>query len=282
MSANGDTRSVVVDPHRRAMFAARRALYVALLTVAVLCCLAGASAFASLLVLDLCSGMVSLAVIVFLASKIPIRAWLRGLVRVVRRATALRWDCQECGKRLESDQAWICGSCNRENTASSFLYRCGHCKAVPKAFECYHCSTLIFFSKDRDDRCIARIVPGPLPGETLEEMERRHRREIGEMRHTLSRLEHTEAIRTLEAKLKPAEKVDQKEVRETWMHEQIEGLGYTVGAVIETIGEKKRLMERIAADTSLTIEEKAELISLVNHHCDNLSDDIRYGRATAQ
>jgi hypothetical protein len=57
----------------------------------------------------------------------------------------------ECGKYVDTNTPWICGSkgCRNDNIDDfPFIYKCEHCGDYPKAYQCHHCGKLIYFTKD--------------------------------------------------------------------------------------------------------------------------------------
>ncbi len=71
--------------------------------------------------------------------------------------------CPHCQKYIETNTPWICGykQCRNENVDDfPFIYRCQHCGAEPKAYQCHHldCQKLIFFTKDEQKINFAKCV----------------------------------------------------------------------------------------------------------------------------
>jgi len=75
--------------------------------------------------------------------------------------------CPHCQKYIETNTPWICGykQCRNENVDDfPFIYRCQHCGAEPKAYQCHHldCQKLIFFTKDEQKINFAKCVNVPV------------------------------------------------------------------------------------------------------------------------
>jgi hypothetical protein len=72
--------------------------------------------------------------------------------------------CPQCGKYISADVEWRCGFCNGRNTRTrsfSFLYKCEHCGAIPKAYRCQHCEKSIFLDTANDDTHCAMMFIEP-------------------------------------------------------------------------------------------------------------------------
>lgn len=83
---------------------------------------------------------------------------------------AIRIKCPHCGKYIETNTPWICGSkgCRNDNVDDfPFIYRCENatCGYYPKAYKCHHsdCQKLIFFTEDRQETGYARCANTPAP-----------------------------------------------------------------------------------------------------------------------
>src|SRR5579859_1036174 len=81
---------------------------------------------------------------------------------------AIYINCQHCGKIIETNTPWICGSkgCRNENVDDfPLIYRCEHCGYYPKAYVCHHtgCSKPIYLSKDEQGSGFARCANAPPP-----------------------------------------------------------------------------------------------------------------------
>jgi len=77
---------------------------------------------------------------------------------------AIGIDCPHCRQYIETNTPWICGfkQCRNEQVDDfPFIYRCQHCGAEPKAYQCHHCEKLIFFTKDQQTINYAKCVNLP-------------------------------------------------------------------------------------------------------------------------
>jgi phage terminase large subunit GpA-like protein len=80
--------------------------------------------------------------------------------------------CPHCGKHVRSDLEWKCGFCDGKNTDTktfSFLYKCQHCDAIPKAYRCHQCGQTIFLDADKDDKHCATGWTPPVAVENNED-----------------------------------------------------------------------------------------------------------------
>src|SRR5205814_2210115 len=89
--------------------------------------------------------------------------------------------CEHCDRFIESDTPWVCGFCSAKNTKPedySFLFKCQHCSAVPKAYKCHHagCGELIFLSEDRLEENFACCINSPHLAQPQQKQERRKAR----------------------------------------------------------------------------------------------------------
>ena len=72
--------------------------------------------------------------------------------------------CPHCGKHVASDVQWKCGFCDKKNTNTrrfSFLNKCEHCDAAPKAYLCHNCGETIFLDEHENAKHCARIFVEP-------------------------------------------------------------------------------------------------------------------------
>lgn len=201
-----------------------------------------------------------------------------GFVSLNREATVvIRWDCHNCAKRLESDVEWTCGSCDRDNHARSFLDKCAHCKAKPKAFECYHCGESTFLlEEERDDRTRARKKTEPRPGETVEEA---RKREIEERQHEKRRLELDIELAALRAKLNPpkSERLDPIQRRQAWLTQQMEMAALDCRTINQCAAWKERLIRDIKTDPAYSAETINASIEVINQYFEGIEQRITNG-----
>lgn len=66
--------------------------------------------------------------------------------------------CHHCGKHTSSDEPWVCGYCDEENSRKSFMDACGRCGRSPTAYQCHHCGMLCPTANVHDGRHPARKV----------------------------------------------------------------------------------------------------------------------------
>lgn len=83
-----------------------------------------------------------------------------------RRAFGIVCPHSDCKKYIETTTPWICGVCGQNNLRTDefpFIGRCENekCRAEPKAYQCHHCSRLIFFTKDEQKFNFAKCVNVP-------------------------------------------------------------------------------------------------------------------------
>jgi hypothetical protein len=189
----------------------------------------------------------------------------------------VRWDCHNCAKRLESDVEWTCGSCDRDNHARSFLDKCAHCKAKPKAFECYHCGESTFLlEEERDDRTRARKKTEPRPGETVEEA---RRREIEGRQHEKRRLELDIELTALRAKLNPprSERLDPIQRRQAWLTQQMEMAALDCRTINQCAAWKERLIRDIKTDPAYSAETIKASIEVIERYFEGIEQRITNG-----
>jgi ribosomal protein L37E len=70
-------------------------------------------------------------------------------------------ECTKCHKKILSAMKWHCANCGFDNQRTelySFLNKCQKCESVPSAVVCPHCSTMMFFTDERDAQFAARQV----------------------------------------------------------------------------------------------------------------------------
>ena len=74
--------------------------------------------------------------------------------------------CESCNKTILSSTPWICPVCRKNNLNTSefsFLYRCEHCNAEPKAYECHHknCGAYLYLTADESELLCAKSIGAP-------------------------------------------------------------------------------------------------------------------------
>lgn len=81
--------------------------------------------------------------------------------------------CPFCQSHLPSDMSWVCAHCHvtndpRVTPVASYLNRCGHCSASPKALLCPapSCARLIFLDQGRVGTHPATVPASPIPSAT--------------------------------------------------------------------------------------------------------------------
>ena len=199
----------------------------------------------------------------------------------IRSATViLRWDCVACGMRLESNVPWVCGSCTRENRRKSFLRKCRHCKAEPKAFACYHCDHNTYFVQgERDVRTRARMIREPLPGETQEQAQERHAREVAEREQKKRLLELDTEIKKRELALeqlsRPQVATNPKAIRERQLREQLEAIEHGVTSITMSAAKRDELIAMIR-NKKHSPEVETQLVNYIDTWYQNQHDNTRY------
>jgi hypothetical protein len=79
--------------------------------------------------------------------------------------------CPSCQRVIRSNTHWQCGFCpgkNRNTDTFSFLEKCEHCQAEPKAYKCHHadCGKLMFFTGDQQEQGFASCLEPESPVKT--------------------------------------------------------------------------------------------------------------------
>jgi len=167
----------------------------------------------------------------------------------------IRWDCKNplCGKRLESNIAWVCVSCGRENEGSwPFLRGCKHCKASPNLIECYHCGVPQYFhAPSPGDELRPARKKGWKPPTTDPAKERAE--DIAQRQHRKIQLELDIEIAKLQAKLaspspKPLDPQTQFMER---LKRQLDNAVLECKTIAQTIAMERDLLKEIRASVEM-------------------------------
>ena len=134
----------------------------------------------------------------------PLNPWIAmGIAFIPALWFYYRWEtrlivieCQKCGKDINTNTPWECGfkGCRNENADDfPFIYECGICHYVPKAYECHHCGNLIYLTSDRQQLHAAKRLEFPLPSppppvlkDPTKEKAARQAEEIQDAKHKLA------------------------------------------------------------------------------------------------
>jgi hypothetical protein len=107
------------------------------------------------------AGFLLLLHVIWQAADMSIRGWRAD-------NSPFRPFCNHCGKYIPVQTVWKCGFCDAENKNTrtfSFLYKCQHCEAIPKAYRCHHCAEIIYLEADKDDKHCATALKQEPPKE---------------------------------------------------------------------------------------------------------------------
>jgi hypothetical protein len=115
----------------------------------------------------------------------------------------VRLRCCSCQKIILGNTPWVCGACGGKHydaTEFSFLNRCQHCGAEPKAYRCHHknCGQPIFFTVDESELNLAHCLNTQGQPSEDEADARQARDRLREKRVK----EHAVAMRELDVQLK--------------------------------------------------------------------------------
>lgn len=105
-------------------------------------------------------------------------AVLYFMVFHVLNTRAIKIRCPHCGKILKTNTPWVCGFCGAKNQNANdfpFVYKCEHCGAEQKAYNCHHgdCGKPILLTEDVDDSSPAYCAVAPAVDKTPEEVAKR-------------------------------------------------------------------------------------------------------------
>lgn len=194
-----------------------------------------------------------------------------------RSTVVVRWDCKACTKRLESTVQWTCGSCGRNNRRLSFLHKCEHCKAIPKAFACYHCDATIFLVKgERDGRARAIRASVPTPAISESEMAVRHAREVAAREHERRTLELDIQLHRLRMALQPTQTTvpDARQQRMDQLWRDIEDAEVDCSTIQETAIRERQVHTKIDANADLNQSQKDQVKEIISRKYERIRIEL--------
>jgi hypothetical protein len=192
-----------------------------------------------------------------------------------------RWRCHACGKSLDTSPFWLCGFCDKENRTRAFLRSCARCKQKPPGYACIHCGEPTLFWPDADARHVARAIPPPRAGETVEQARVRREQEIAEKRHEIEQLKHEAEIRNLTMQ---AERLRHGSASgDAAMEEQLERALNRLKIGMRAVARSKQLQtqldeEIVANAPGLPAEDVERLREYAKRQFDGYREDITLGR----
>jgi hypothetical protein len=202
------------------------------------------------------------------------------------RFTPVRWFCPnpECGKRLHAKDPWICGFCDAVNRKASFLKECGNrnCGVEPRAYECPHCGTPNYLTKDHDARNAARSLnarPKPKapvgPNET-EALRLARVKELEDREHEKKKLQLEIELAQLRLKLNPPEpkKVDPRQERMDRMFGGIEDAVLDCKTLQQSFVKETQLHAEIDANPDLNPSQRHEVKEIVSRKFESLRIEL--------
>lgn len=181
----------------------------------------------------------------------------------------VRWLCPGvgCGKRISANDPWRCGACGHEhvkirlNGNNSFLDSCDNtdCLCKPEAYECPHCRTINFLTKEQNSLNPARSLnaaPNPVRSDPSDDVRRERARELEEREHKRRHLEADQKQLELEIEVaRLRRKLNQPEptvltprqARIKWVAEELDGLRERFTSLDQTESVRRELMAKLHA-----------------------------------